>query len=164
MTIEYAMYRGDEFIDIGTIDELADKYYKKRELLAYLSKESTHEKMKNDDTQLLLYKIGNKDGEQNMKTIEIPIGTRGSRQEFEFTYNKIFLEFCGLINTNSNISARISKTKEKQRFHGWLYLVNTKNGLVCSFNEEDILTYLGHGIWDLKPYKAAKSEDDDNPW
>ncbi|MCI6230360.1 MAG: hypothetical protein MR632_05845, partial [Lactobacillus johnsonii] len=105
MTIEYAMYRGDEFIDIGTIDELADKYYKKRELLAYLSKESTHEKMKNDDTQLLLYKIGNKDGEQNMKTIEIPIGTRGSRQEFEFTYNKIFLEFCGLINTNSNISA-----------------------------------------------------------
>ena len=98
-----------------------------------------------------------------MKTIEIPIGTRGSRQEFEFTYNKIFLEFCGLINTNSNISARISKTKEKQRFHGWLYLVNTKNGLVCSFNEEDILTYLGHGIWDLKPYKAAKSEDDDEP-
>lgn len=63
MTIEYAMYRGDEFIDIGTIDELADKYYKKRELLAYLSKESTHEKMKNDDTQLLLYKIGNKKGE-----------------------------------------------------------------------------------------------------
>lgn len=99
-----------------------------------------------------------------MKTIEIPIGTRDSRQEFEFTYNKIFLEFCGLINTNSNISARISKTKEKQRFHGWLCLVNTKNGLVCSFNEEDILTYLGHGIWDLKPYKAAKSEDDDNPW
>lgn len=45
-----------------------------------------------------------------------------------------------------------------------LYMVNTKNGLVCSFNEEDILTYLGHGIWDLKPYKAAKSEDDDNPW
>lgn len=65
MTIEYAMYRGDEFIDIGTIDELADKYYKKRELLAYLSKESTHEKMKNDDTQLLLYKIGNKKGEKN---------------------------------------------------------------------------------------------------
>lgn len=55
MAIEYAMYRGDEFIDIGTIDELADKYYKKRELLAYLSKESTHEEMKNDDTQLLLY-------------------------------------------------------------------------------------------------------------
>lgn len=65
MTIEYAMYRGDEFIDIGTIDELADKYYKKRELLAYLSKESTHEKMENDDTQLLLYKIGNKKGEKN---------------------------------------------------------------------------------------------------
>lgn len=44
MAIEYAMYRGDEFIDIGTIDELADKYYKRRELLAYLSKESTHDK------------------------------------------------------------------------------------------------------------------------
>ena len=65
MAIEYAMYRGDEFIDIGTIDELADKYYKRRELLAYLSKESTHEEMKNDDTQLLLYKIGNKKGEKN---------------------------------------------------------------------------------------------------
>ena len=35
MTIEYAMYRGDEFIDIGTIDELADKYYKKRENSLY---------------------------------------------------------------------------------------------------------------------------------
>lgn len=105
-----------------------------------------------------------KDGEQNMKTIEIPIGTRDSRQEFEFTYNKIFLEFCGLINTNSNISARISKTKEKQRFHGWLYLVNTKNGLVCSFNEEDILTYLGHGIWDLKPIKQQKVKMTITPW
>lgn len=99
-----------------------------------------------------------------MKTIEIPIGTRSSRQEFEFTYNKVFLEFCGLINTNSNIRARISKTKEKQQFNGWLCLVNTKNGLVCSFNKEDILTYLGDGIWDLKPYKAVKSEDEDNSW
>ncbi|MCI7647875.1 MAG: hypothetical protein SPG45_05295 [Lactobacillus johnsonii] len=30
--------------------------------------------------------------------------------------------------------------------------------------KNDVLTYMGDGIWDLKPYKAAKSEDDDNPW
>lgn len=62
---EYAMYRGDQFIDLGTIDDLADKYYKSRDLLIYLSKESTHEKLKNKNDELLLFKIGKVKGENN---------------------------------------------------------------------------------------------------
>ena len=28
--VEYAMYKGDKFIDLGTIDYLAKKYHKKK--------------------------------------------------------------------------------------------------------------------------------------
>lgn len=30
---EYAMYRGDQFIDLGTVAYLAEKYHKKKEKL-----------------------------------------------------------------------------------------------------------------------------------
>lgn len=33
---EYAMYKGDKFIDLGTIDYLAKKYHKTEKLIKYL--------------------------------------------------------------------------------------------------------------------------------
>lgn len=56
LTGDYAMYRGDKFIDLGTLDELSSKYHKPRERLRYLSVKSVHERYKNGEA-LLLYKI-----------------------------------------------------------------------------------------------------------
>lgn len=102
--------------------------------------------------------------EDRMK-IEIPIGARGSRDEFSSTYKDDFLIKNGLVHIKTGYTEfKITETKKIKEFTGWLYLVNTKYGLLASMSYKDTLTYLGHGIWDLKPYKAAKSEDSDNPW
>ena len=50
---EYALYKGDKFIDLGTIDYLAKKYHKKKETLKYLSYPSAHKRGR----KTLLYKI-----------------------------------------------------------------------------------------------------------
>lgn len=50
---EYALYKGDKFIDLGTIDYLAKKYHKKKETLKYLTYPSTHKRGR----KTLLYKI-----------------------------------------------------------------------------------------------------------
>ena len=49
---EYAMYKADKFIDLGTIDYLAKKYHKKK-TLKYLTYPSTHKRGR----KTLLYKI-----------------------------------------------------------------------------------------------------------
>lgn len=52
---EYAMYKGDKFIDLGTIDCLAKKYHKKKESLRFLATPCAHKRsVKN---RLLLYRI-----------------------------------------------------------------------------------------------------------
>lgn len=83
--------------------------------------------------------------------IKIEIGTRGDRLKFRKTYTREFLEDKGLMQLNDSFGP----------YSPWA--VHTKLGWMCSFSDHDVLTYMGHGIWDLKPYKAAKSEDDDNP-
>ena len=50
---EYAMYRGDQFIDLGTITYLAEKYHKTKKSLKYLTYPSTHK----SGRKTLLYKI-----------------------------------------------------------------------------------------------------------
>ena len=50
---EYALYKGDKFIDLGTIDYLAKKYHKKKETLKYLTYPSTHKRGR----KTLFYKI-----------------------------------------------------------------------------------------------------------
>ena len=83
--------------------------------------------------------------------IKIEIGTRGDRLKFRKTYTREFLEDKGVMQLNNDSGP----------YSPWA--VHTKLGWMCSFSDHDVLTYMGHGIWDLKPYKAAKSEDDDNP-
>lgn len=54
---DYVMYRGDKFIDLGTISYLAKKYGKRAESLKYLSYPAAHRKAKGSSNRLLLYKI-----------------------------------------------------------------------------------------------------------
>ena len=54
---EYALYKGDKFIDLGTIDYLAKKYNKKKETLKYLSYPSAH-----DSSQKNIGRIASRDG------------------------------------------------------------------------------------------------------
>ena len=85
--------------------------------------------------------------------IRLEIGIRGERDEFSNTFTRDFLEKNGLIS----LGVKYFQNKE-----AILWAAQTKYGLLISEDYRDVLTYLGHGIWDLKPYKAAKSEDDDN--
>ncbi len=54
---EYAMYKGDIFVDLGTADYLAEKYHKKKELLLYLARPVAYRKAKPGGTRVLLYRI-----------------------------------------------------------------------------------------------------------
>lgn len=87
--------------------------------------------------------------------IRLEIGIRGERDEFSNTFTRDFLEKNGLIS----LGVRYLQNEEVI-----LWAAQTKYGFLISKDYRDVLTYLGHGIWDLKPYKAAKSEDEDNSW
>ena len=52
---EYALYKGDKFIDLGTIAYLANKYHKTEKLIKYLALPSVHKK--SHGNMLLVYKI-----------------------------------------------------------------------------------------------------------
>lgn len=52
---EYALYKGDKFIDLGTIAYLANKYHKTEKLIKYLTLPSVHKK--SHGNMLLVYKI-----------------------------------------------------------------------------------------------------------
>lgn len=53
---DYAMYRGDTFIDLGTLDELADKYGTTRKHMRYLATAAVHRRLSGNKA-LLLYRI-----------------------------------------------------------------------------------------------------------
>ena len=42
---DYAMYKGDSFVDLGTLTYLAEKYHKTESALKYLSYPSAHKKV-----------------------------------------------------------------------------------------------------------------------
>ena len=52
---EYAMYKGDTFVDLGTLTYLAEKYHKKQKTLKFLATPSAHKRSTNKS--LLLYRI-----------------------------------------------------------------------------------------------------------
>ena len=52
---EYAMYKGDRFIDLGTLTYLAEKYHKKQKTLKFLATPSAHKR--GSQKSLLLYRI-----------------------------------------------------------------------------------------------------------
>ncbi|WP_260316769.1 hypothetical protein [Lactobacillus johnsonii] len=94
--------------------------------------------------------------------IELKIGTRGTRAELLYTFTQDFLDEHGIRRAGS-VRVR-SEDSMSLEYNAVCYVIKTKYGFMCSLNSGDVLTYMGDGIWDLKPYKAAKSEDDDNPW
>lgn len=71
--------------------------------------------------------------------IKIEIGTRGYRWEFRSTYTRAFLEDKGLMLLDNDQYGPCSP-----------WAVHTKLGWMCSFSDNDVLTYMGHAIWDLK--------------
>lgn len=79
-----------------------------------------------------------RNGEITM-AIELKIGTRGTREEFEDTYTRSFLEDNGLL-----------KFDPRNFAVNCVWGVHTKLGYMCSFSYDDILTYMGDGIWDLR--------------
>lgn len=79
--------------------------------------------------------------------IKLEIGTRGSREEFERTYTRAFLEDKGLMQLEN----------DPFRAHS-PWAVHTKLGWMCSFSIFDVLTYMGSGIWDLRVYKPEKGK------
>ena len=56
---EYVMYRGDQFIDLGTVAYLAEKYHKKKKSLRFLATPSAHKRSAKNS--LLLYRIENEE-------------------------------------------------------------------------------------------------------
>lgn len=77
--------------------------------------------------------------------IELKIGTSGTREEFEDTYTRRFLEDHGLL-----------KFDPRNFAVNCVWGVHTKYGYMCSFDFEDILTYMGDGIWDLRVAEETK--------
>lgn len=52
---EYALYKGDKFIDLGTLNYLSNKYHMTKQRLICLACPSTHKK--SHGNMLLVYKI-----------------------------------------------------------------------------------------------------------
>lgn len=52
---EYAMYRGEEFLDVGTLPYLATKWHKSIDNLRWLSYPTAHRRAKS--RRILLYKL-----------------------------------------------------------------------------------------------------------
>ena len=52
---DYAMYKGDHFIDLGTLTYLAEKYHKRQKTLKFLATPSAHKR--SCQKSLLLYRI-----------------------------------------------------------------------------------------------------------
>ncbi|OYS20901.1 hypothetical protein CBF60_01995 [Lactobacillus taiwanensis] len=82
--------------------------------------------------------------------IELKIGTRGMREEFEDTYTRSFLEDNGLL-----------KFDPRNSVVNCVWGVHTKYGYMCSFDFEDILTYMGDGVWDLRVAEETKITDEE---
>ena len=79
--------------------------------------------------------------------IKLEIGTRGTREEFKDTYTRSFLKDKGLMNLDNDQFVVCSP-----------WAIHTKLGWMCSFCDHDVLTYMGHGIWDLRVYKPSEEE------
>ena len=79
--------------------------------------------------------------------IKIEIGTRGDRVKFRKTYTREFLEGKGLMQLDDSFGPCSP------------WAVHTNLGWMCSFSDHDVLTYMGHGIWELKVYKSNKEKE-----
>lgn len=84
--------------------------------------------------------------------IELKIGTRGIRGELTKTFTPAFLELHGLFRVGF---VEYVET-ETESILGMCFACKTKYGWMCSFNYDDVLTYIGNGIWDLRAAEETK--------
>lgn len=90
-------------------------------------------------------------------TIDLKIGTRGTRAELLYTFTKDFLDENGI----KNAGLIHMRPKNDIGYNAVCYAVKTKYGFMCSLDSRDILTYMGDGIWDLRPAKEIKLTDEE---
>ena len=63
--IEYALYKGDEFLDLGTKEYLAKKYNVKPHTIVFYASPSYKERCKNNKDKLICEKLIIKEGEED---------------------------------------------------------------------------------------------------
>lgn len=133
---EYAMYKGDKFIDIDTIPNLSEKYHKTESELKYLSYPSAHKK--SHGNSLLLYEI--KDDEQNdinqrnvtLKKFDLKLGAATTPHELSIVFQYSFMRYGLGVNYDS-----FSKK----------YIIRTQGGESFEVKEFEEIVYLGFGQW-----------------
>ena len=134
--VEYALYKGDKFIDLGTIDYLTKKYHKKKETLKYLTYPSAHKK--SHGNSLLLYEI--KDDEQNdinqrnvtSKKFDLKLGAATTPHELSTVFQYGFMRYSLGVNYDS-----FSKK----------YIIRTQGGESFNADGSTKIVYLGFGEW-----------------
>lgn len=87
--------------------------------------------------------------------IELKIGTRGTRGELTDTFTPAFLALHGLFEVGFIDDVET----ENENIFGMCFACKTKYGWMCSFRYDDVLTYMGDGIWDLRVYGDIKLTD-----
>lgn len=90
-----------------------------------------------------------RNGERTM-AIELKIGTRGTVAEFVRTYTRVFLKDSGIFLL---VKGNLLKPD--------IWAVHTKYGYLCSFDKNNVVTYMGDGIWDLRSTKEIKLTDEE---
>lgn len=133
---DYAMYKGDKFIDIDTIPNLAEKYHKTESALKYLSYPSAHKK--SHGNSLLLYEI--EDDEQNdinqrnvtSKKFDLKLGAATTPHELSTVFQYSFMRYSLGVNYDS-----FSKK----------YIIRTQGGESFNADGSTKIVYLGFGEW-----------------
>ena len=115
---DYAMYKGDSFVDLGTLTYLAEKYHKTESALKYLSYPSAHKR--SHGNSLLLYEI--EDDEQNdinqrnvtSKKFDLKLGAATTPHELSTVFQYSFMRYSLGVNYDSfskNISLELKVGK-----------------------------------------------------
>ena len=133
---DYAMYKGDKFIDIDTISHLAEKYHKTESALKSLSYPSAHKK--SHGNRLLLYEI--EDDEQNdinqrnvtSKKFDLKLGAVTTPHELSTVFQYSFMRYSLGVNYDS-----FSKK----------YIIRTQDGESFNADGSTKIVYLGFGEW-----------------
>lgn len=133
---DYAMYKGDKFIDIDTIPNLAKKYHKTESALKFLSYPSAHKR--SHGNSLLLYEI--EDDEQNdinqrnvtSKKFDLKLGAVTTPHELSIVFQYSFMRYSLGVNYDS-----FSKK----------CIVRTQGGESFEVSGYEKIVYLGFGQW-----------------
>ena len=59
----HAVYRGDEFVDLGTLEELSQRLNMTRKFLQWLKSPTAHKRINGDRNGLIVIKIEEDEGE-----------------------------------------------------------------------------------------------------